>query len=430
MKIPRHFAIALLALPASTPLMAQDRPLTWDARDVWRVGGLDSPEWAHFTLQGDIAFDGDGNLYVVDPQAGHVLKIGPDGSLLATIGRPGEGPGEFDMLVDVLVWPDGTFAANDGGRDAFHLFGADGSFQRMVRWRAETGAISLDGNAAREMRAGPRPGFIYAQGQDSRIAGMLGAIAGLLGGGTAEEGADERAIETVDLTGEVVRSEIAIEAWGPPRADTEIELGDAASMMSAGERPHFEPALRWDAARDGTVAYVDSSTYRVRMVRDGAVQSTLTRPIDPEPVTRRIEARVRDNLLRELERELEEGEALPPGFEVPAGIDMEAITKQVEEAARNRIETMEFYPEIPVIGRVRFAWDGSVWVARRDVLDNDDAQPIDVFDAAGNYIGTLPPNGLGMPNAFGPDGMVAHWEFDEMDIPSIVVRRMTAGPGR
>ena len=31
-----------------------------------------------------------------------------------------------------------------------------------------------------------------------------------------------------------------------------------------------------------------------------------------------------------------------------------------------------------------------------------------------------------MPDAFGPDGLVAYWEFDELDVPTIVVKRVAA----
>ena len=373
-----------------------------------------------------MAFDGEGNLYVVDPEAGHIVKLGPDGRLAMTIGRPGEGPGEFKSLYNVLVWPDGSFVANDGGRDVFHIFDADGNFQRMVRWRAETGTISLDFNSARTMRPGPHREIIYAQGTDSGLTRMYGALADRIGAESGEE-VDERTIEALGLAGDLVSSETLLQSWRPPRPETpaEVEVGNTESMFnSLNEAPHFEPELRWDVLSDGAIAYADSSTYRVRIVRDGTIINTLTRAIAPQPVTSTIESRVRETMLRELDEDDEE-----PAPDVPrvSGIDFAAIDREIAAAARKGIEEMKFYPEIPVIAEIRVAPDGSVWVWRQDAVNEDHDGLIDVFDPEGNYRGTFPKGGPGMPDAFGPDGLVAYWELDELDVPSIVVRRLPVG---
>lgn len=418
------FAFPVLPLSA---LHAQDRPLAWDdVAEVWRAGGLGAPQWAQFTRPDGMDFDGDGNLYVVDGEAGHIVKVGPDGRLVMTIGRPGEGPGEFKSLYDVLVWPDGSFVANDGGRDVFHVFGADGNFQRMVRWRAETGTISLDFNSSRPMRPGPHPEVIYAQGTESGLTRMYGALAERVGAESGDE-VDERTIEALGLAGDLVSGEILLETWRPPRPETpaEVEVGNTESMFnSLTEAPHFEPELRWDALPDGAIVYADSTTYRVRIVRDGATLNTLTRAIAPQPVTSAIESRVRETMLRELDEDDEE-----PAREVPgvSGIDFAAIDREIEAAARKRIGDMKFYPEIPVIAQIRAAPDGSVWVLRQDAVNEDDDGLIDVFDPEGGYRGTFPADGPGMPDAFGPDGLVAYWELDELEVPSVVVRRVAAG---
>lgn len=47
---------------------------------------------------------------------------------------------------------------------------------------------------------------------------------------------------------------------------------------------------------------------------------------------------------------------------------------------------------------------------------------IDVVTPEGEYIGTLA--GASMPAAFGPDGLVAYVEVDELDVANVVVRRL------
>ena len=52
--------------------------------------------------------------------------------------------------------------------------------------------------------------------------------------------------------------------------------------------------------------------------------------------------------------------------------------------------------------------------------------PIDVLTADGDYIGTFSAGTPGMPAAFGPEGLVAFIELDELDVATVVVRRLPA----
>jgi hypothetical protein len=320
------------------------------------------------------------------------------------------------------VWRDGSLAANDGGRDVFHLFDPGGAFQRMVRWSATTGLT--DTNVTRSMRPGPRPGIIYAQGKDAGLRAVFAAMEALAGNEDSEKMVDERTIEALDLAGDLVIGEVVLEAWRPARPEvTEVDLSDTENLMSVLDRaPHFEPELRWDVTPGGAIAYVDSSVYEVRIVQDGSTVNTVTRAVAPLPVTRALASDIRDRMIRELEAR--EPMAIPGPL--PPGVDPADIERNSREAARRRIENMEFYPEVPVVGQVRVGWDASVWVERRDPLNEDANGAVDLFGPGGAYQGTLAAGGLGIPDAFGPGGLVAYWQFDEMDVPSIVVYRLPA----
>ena len=52
--------------------------------------------------------------------------------------------------------------------------------------------------------------------------------------------------------------------------------------------------------------------------------------------------------------------------------------------------------------------------------------PIDVLTAEGAYVGTYSTGATEMPDAFGPDGLAAFIERDELDVPRVVVRRLPA----
>lgn len=88
-------AIGASLAGAGPPMHAQDRPLTADFPEVYRVGGLDAEDWAQFTRPGPVGFDGAGNLHVLDRGAFQVIAIDSEGELVRTVGRQGEGPGEF-----------------------------------------------------------------------------------------------------------------------------------------------------------------------------------------------------------------------------------------------------------------------------------------------------------------------------------------------
>ena len=101
--------------------------------------------------------------------------------------------------------------------------------------------------------------------------------------------------------------------------------------------------------------------------------------------------------------------------------------------------------EIPVIDDLRTTWTGSVWVRRtpdggypwEDHVAGSllsglafstapaPASAIDVISADGGYIGTFSPQaGAIMFAAFGPAGLVAYVETDELDVPTVVVKRV------
>ena len=89
---------------------------------------------------------------------------------------------------------------------------------------------------------------------------------------------------------------------------------------------------------------------------------------------------------------------------------------------RERLDAMEFMAEVPVVSDLGVDWAGNIWV-QRSALPHDPPGPIDLLGPNGGYTGTIP--GAEMPDAFGPDGLVAWIHRDEFDIPHIRVARLT-----
>ena len=410
-------AAALLAAPA----VAQDQPLTADMTEVYRVGGASArEEWAFFGPEPSLqaSFDEAGNLLVLDAMNKRVVVIGADGQLARVVGREGEGPGEFQSVMAFAVWRDGRFAVPDMGHSAIQVFSRDGGLERFVRMNdGDRPASSVLFH--REIRADPLGDRIIARGVDGVLVEMANFMNRFMGHeeDKTPRGADDRALETLDLSGDEVVQEPILQGWRAPRPEAGLspaELEDWPKVVASLEDRYFEPAFVWDVLPDGTIAYSDSSAYAIKLASpDGSVTDVLRRPLSPQGVSRRIR---RVTIDYHLDR-LEEWSRRPPSTGVPF------IAPDVE-GRRRRIQERGFYHEIPVVLELKATWDGGLWIQRRGEDPWLDEGPIDVFNADREYLGTLPAGDPPMPAAFGPDGLVVHLERDEFDVPTLVVSRL------
>lgn len=94
------------------------------------------------------------------------------------------------------------------------------------------------------------------------------------------------------------------------------------------------------------------------------------------------------------------------------------------EGEMRGVENMRFYSEVPVIADLRTTWEGTLWIQRSAEPGTEEPGPIDVLTPNGRYVGTIAPDVLVMPDAFGPGGLVAFVDLDEFDVPVITVRRL------
>ena len=95
---------------AAGTLDGPDAMLTAATDTVYTAGALDGEDWETFGGVGSVAFDGAGNLHILDSQADRIVVVAPDGSFVRTVGGPGEGPGEFNSPIGLIVDRDGGYA--------------------------------------------------------------------------------------------------------------------------------------------------------------------------------------------------------------------------------------------------------------------------------------------------------------------------------
>ncbi len=101
------------------------------------------------------------------------------------------------------------------------------------------------------------------------------------------------------------------------------------------------------------------------------------------------------------------------------------FASQLREALRARVERMTFAEVIPAIEALAVNADDRLWVARTPLPNEEGA--IDVVTTDARYLGTIQPGGLRIPDAFGPDGLMAHVDTHDLGYP--IARVFPTGPG-
>ncbi len=79
---------------------------------------------------GGIRTDKDGNIYMMELKHGKIFKFDQSGNFITTIGKKGEGPGEFRMAFNFFIVGSNLVVPSTGG--IFQYFGLDGKFRKSV----------------------------------------------------------------------------------------------------------------------------------------------------------------------------------------------------------------------------------------------------------------------------------------------------------
>ena len=79
-----------------------------------------------------LAIDDKGNIFVLDKKAGNIKIFDKNGKSLKTVGRKGEGPGEFGAPERCALSPNNELYVYDWGRRIIHIFNIDGEFKREI----------------------------------------------------------------------------------------------------------------------------------------------------------------------------------------------------------------------------------------------------------------------------------------------------------
>jgi hypothetical protein len=372
---------------AGTTIISQDGPdraLDWHGEEVLRLGPADEGPDAFFRIRSDgsgLGADTAGNIYVVDTGHYEVRVFDREGRHLRSLGRRGEGPGEFVIPHRLFVSPDGIVAVADNSKRALVRFAPDGT---------EMPAVRLPLNAP----SGHAAGGLVATGSEPY---------------QSMEEALERAPRRVRLM------HVPLDIWGGSGAagDSVRELGSwvreqdpSVRIPGCDRRVSFPRPLRPShplAAAGERIAWVGGPEYVVNVVGPGGGRASVRRALPAVEATPELAARDFGSTSIEL-----------------ASHEMCEITGEMAVRAAGH------GPVVPWITDLRVAPDGGLFVERRDPADLP-TRRIDVFHPDGAYAGTLPA-AFPLPDVFhGPDTFL-RLERDSLNVQSVVLYRIVRGP--
>ena len=96
-----------------------------ELEELWERGGEDDD--VLFGRLSQLVQDADGNLYVLDSQLSEIQVFSPSGEFLRTVGREGEGPGEFAAVSDMYLAPNGLLGLLRVFPGRIYQIGTDGA---------------------------------------------------------------------------------------------------------------------------------------------------------------------------------------------------------------------------------------------------------------------------------------------------------------
>lgn len=117
-------AVSTLAAEINLPAEAPARRSV-TLNEIWRVGGED--EDILLGVVGRGVRDAEGRTYLLDNQLSQVLVISPEGELVTTLGREGQGPGEMSRPADLFLNAPGQVGVSQGFPGKIILLNDDGT---------------------------------------------------------------------------------------------------------------------------------------------------------------------------------------------------------------------------------------------------------------------------------------------------------------
>jgi hypothetical protein len=332
---------------SSVPLPANAHTDTIHMSLAWEIAPGQHADSDSLGQVSGVAVDRAGNVYVTDFLAAKIWVFDSDGRLLTSIGRKGQGPGEFEAPTGPAIGPDGRLYVRDVYRVS--VFGIDSISGLLTRIeRTFDGPVYADWTSTRATRFDETGAILYP------------------GTRWREDGTGSLYVIRFSPVGDPIDTIIVPEYATAPQLTAWMRTGPGGGRMLPGlNHVPFAPLPVWDVAASGNVISGDGRTYELVVTnRGGAVLARLHRslPLDriPPDVHRDSVAALRSRL-----------DSIP----VPVS--------QVEGLPET-VRSLKVPDRYPAYMAVHVANDGDIWV-RRWPVGGSGQTIFDVFDQGGTY---------------------------------------------
>lgn len=223
-----------------------------EIHEVWRRGGEDDEEIFFGTIA-EFLHDEEGNIYLLDGQLSEIQVFAPDGEWLRTIGRRGEGPGEFQNAADMYWGPRGEIGV-------------------VQAWPGKIVTITPEGHPGSTFALPFRDGGGFQSVTSGQGQGEEVILAGTAWTREGEKSIQLTYLKRYDAAGDELASY--------RQTRSEVNFGE----FEFDEKTWVDYQRRWAAAGDGRVAAALSfDDYRIHVWNaDGTLDRIIERPDYPE----------------------------------------------------------------------------------------------------------------------------------------------------
>lgn len=238
------------AKTVASPAKGFSESATLKLPELWRLGGDSEDEEEFFGVIGDIDIDASGNVYLLDSQLNEAKIYTLDGEFVRSIGREGEGPGEFRM-------PSSMFFTKDDKVAVVQMM--PGKIVQLTKGGEPSGEYPIP--------PAPDGGFQMIQGGESRGGNVVLYMARQQFDQAAGKWSRSSFLASVDATGKQAAT----------YASKENVISMAAAEMNDASWDTFE--RRWEVGPDGKVYACNSyDNYEVTVYdKTGKVEKVITR---------------------------------------------------------------------------------------------------------------------------------------------------------
>lgn len=347
-------SLLLVAAPATIHGAASAQDVTGPASD-WTVssepaiayGWIDGEPDSDFSSVAGVVYGADGSIAVADRILATITVLSADGQVLATMGRQGDGPGEFSDLANLV-------GAGEGRLVAF-----DRDHQRLSEW-------TFDGTLVRDTR--------LSRAGESRPIGEIGRFADggwvardrerVVAAGPSGVGRDTVAYHRLEEGGAV--GEVLVRVPGP--VTSEFDVGGMGAIRHALFSPRVLGGVQGNCL---LVAASDDPVLRI-LDRTGGLRGEVRLDIPTERVTAAHRQR---------------------WISAMAAVAEETMGRDISPRA---LETLERMGEaVGMAERMPFAHDllvddlGYIWVQPYQLPDGPGSSEWRVFAETGQALGSV-----------------------------------------